>query len=64
MNNKSTSSGIGLLDVLAVVFIVLKLIGVIEWSWVWVLAPIWVQLVILVIVVVVIAIKDPWLFKK
>lgn len=29
----SSSKGLGLCDVLAVVFIVLKLIGVIDWSW-------------------------------
>lgn len=32
----------GILGVLLVVFIVLKLVGVIAWSWVWVLAPLWV----------------------
>lgn len=35
---------IGTLDLLAVVFIVLKLSGVITWSWLWVLAPWWIPL--------------------
>lgn len=26
----------------AIVFVVLKLVGVITWSWVWVLAPLWI----------------------
>jgi hypothetical protein len=30
------------LDVLLIVFIVLKLCGVIAWSWWWVLSPIWI----------------------
>jgi hypothetical protein len=30
-------------------FIVLKLTGVISWSWVWVLAPFWVSVVVAVI---------------
>lgn len=64
MGDKKTSSGLGLLDVLAVIFIVLKLLGVITWSWVWVLSPIWTQLVIVAIVFIVILIKDPWLLKK
>lgn len=64
MGDKKTSSGLGLLDVLAVIFIVLKLLGVITWSWVWVLSPIWIQLVIVEIVFIVILIKDPWLLKK
>lgn len=64
MRDKKTSSGLGLLDVLAVIFIVLKFLGVITWSWVWVLSPIWIQLVIVAIVFIVILIKDPWLLKK
>lgn len=64
MRDKKTSSGLGLLDVLAVIFIVLKLLGVITWNWVWVLSPIWIQLVIVAIVFIVILIKDPWLLKK
>ena len=64
MRDKKTSSGLGLLDVLAVIFIVLKLLGVITWSWVWVLSPIWIQLVIVAIVFIVILIKDPLLLKK
>lgn len=35
-----------LLGVLFVVFLVLKLVGVIAWSWWWVAAPIWVPLVV------------------
>lgn len=64
MRDKKTSSGLGLLDVLAVIFIVLKLLGVITWSWVWVLSPIWIQLVIVAIVFIVILVKDHWLLKK
>ena len=64
MRDKKTSIGLGLLDVLAVIFSVLKLLGVITWSWVWVLSPIWIQLVIVEIVFIVILIKDPWLLKK
>ena len=64
MRDKKSSSGLGLLDVLAVIFIVLKFLGVITCSWVWVLSPIWIQLVIVAIVFIVILIKDPWLLKK
>ena len=37
----SSSSGIGLTSLLAVLFIGLKLTKVITWSWWWVLAPVW-----------------------
>ena len=43
--NNSTRSGIGFTSLLAIVFIVLKLCHVIEWSWLWVLAPIWSDLI-------------------
>ena len=32
----------GILDVLAIMFIVLKILGLIQWSWLWVLSPIWI----------------------
>lgn len=31
----------GILEVLTVVFVVLKLVGTISWSWWWVLSPVW-----------------------
>lgn len=42
-NNKKTNGtrGIGFYGLLGIAFIVLKLCGVIDWSWIWVLAPIW-----------------------
>ena len=51
--NKSTSGGIGFCSLLSIVFIVLKLIGVITWSWVWVLAPLWIPASIFAIVLIV-----------
>ena len=32
---------VGFAGLLAIVFIILKLCSVIEWSWIWVLAPLW-----------------------
>lgn len=37
---------IGFCGLLTIAFIVLKLVGVISWSWLWVLAPIWMPFVI------------------
>lgn len=31
-----------ILDVLTIMFIVLKILGLIQWSWLWVLSPIWI----------------------
>lgn len=43
-------SGIGFTGLLTIVFIVLKLIGKITWSWVWVLSPVWISGIILVLI--------------
>lgn len=40
-SSSSSSAGIGFFGLLAVLFIGLKLLGHITWSWWWVLAPIW-----------------------
>jgi hypothetical protein len=37
---------ISIFSLLGIVFIVLKLTGVIAWSWVWVLAPFWIPMAI------------------
>jgi len=44
------SGGIGFFGLLTIVFITLKLIGVIEWSWVWVFSPIWVPFILVFII--------------
>lgn len=62
-NKNSSTGGMGCLGFLSVLlgvaFIVLKLVGVIEWSWVWVLAPIWIYAaatLLIIIVVVILAV--------
>ena len=40
-NDVSASGGIGFAGLLTIVFVTLKLTGVIDWSWLWVLAPLW-----------------------
>lgn len=51
MNNKGKSAGggMGICSVLTIVFIVLKLTGVIDWKWVWVLAPALIPLALVVV---------------
>lgn len=43
------SNGIGLANVLTIVFVVLKLCHVISWSWWWVLSPLWITFGLLAI---------------
>jgi len=49
--------GINLADLLLIAFIILKLCGVIQWSWLWVLAPLWIPLVIWLVVLIILFIK-------
>jgi len=41
--SRSGSSGVSIVGVLTIVFIILKLTKLISWSWMWVLAPIWIS---------------------
>lgn len=47
-NNSSSSNGISFASALGLLFIGLKLAGVIQWSWLWVLSPFWIGLAILI----------------
>jgi len=38
-----STGGLGLGGVLTVIFVVLKLLGLIKWSWLWVLSPMWIS---------------------
>lgn len=53
-SSSSSSGGIGFTGLLAIVFITLKLIGYITWSWWWVLAPIWIAASIFIVVMAII----------
>lgn len=44
--------------VLAIVFIVLKLCGVITWSWLWVLSPIWIDIALVLLIVLIVFIRN------
>lgn len=41
---QTTSGGVSILGVVQIVFIILKLVGVIEWSWWLVLIPLWIMI--------------------
>ena len=58
---KTESRGIGFSGLLTIVFIVLKLLGVINWSWLWVLSPLWITtLIVIVLVVVIEYLRKKW----
>jgi len=55
-NKSSSSSGIGFSGLLTIVFIVLKLMGYISWSWLWVLSPIWISLILVIVIIAIVAV--------
>jgi len=61
--NNNSSGGIGFAGLLTIVFIVLKLLGKIDWSWWWVLSPIWISILLVVVIIIVSATILAWLRK-
>ncbi len=48
--SSSSSSGVSTLGLLGVLFVALKLTGVIDWSWWWVTAPFWGGIVLILLI--------------
>lgn len=55
-NNETTSGGISFTGILFIVFLILKLTHVINWSWWWVTAPLWGGLVLLLAVLIIVVV--------
>lgn len=53
MDKNSRSTGLGLTSVLTIIFVVLKLVGVIDWSWWWVFCPILIDFGLAIIVLII-----------
>lgn len=45
-SNSAGNGGLGVCSVVGIVFVILKLTGVIDWSWVWVLSPFWIGIIL------------------
>ena len=60
MSNRESSvtvlGGIGLLDATFLIFLILKLTKVIDWSWWWVTAPFWGQFALMIVATIIISI--------
>ena len=52
-SNNTANRGIGFTGLLTIVFITLKLLKVITWSWIWVLSPIWITILLVILVLVI-----------
>ena len=49
----SKRSGLGVTRVLTIIFVVLKLVGVISWSWWWVFSPILIDIGLSILIVII-----------
>jgi len=56
-SNKTSNRGIGFIGLLTIAFIVLKLTGVINWSWLWVLSPIWIMVALSILIILIVLLK-------
>ena len=54
--NVTVNGGIGFPGLLTIVFIVLKLMKVITWSWWWVLSPLWIGFAAAIVILAIVAI--------
>jgi len=61
--SKKSSYGLGVPGVLLIVFIVLKLIKVITWSWWLVLSPLWIVAAVWIAIIMFVAIFG-WLYNR
>ena len=56
MESKTVVRRPGFVPLLTLLFIALKLVGVIAWPWVWVLAPLWITLALSLVLAVLVAV--------
>lgn len=52
-SSSAGSGGVGFSGALFLVFLVLKLTGVIAWSWWWITAPLWIPFLLVVVSLVI-----------
>jgi hypothetical protein len=60
---KATASagGVGFVGLLTIVFIILKLVGKITWSWLWVLSPLWISALFWLLVIIIFVVLLGWI---
>jgi hypothetical protein len=49
---------------LGLIFITLKLVGVISWSWWWVLAPFWIPFALMILIMIIVLLVILWKDKS
>lgn len=62
MAKNNARAPLGTFGTVGIVFLILKLCGLIHWSWVWVLSPFWIPIALLFVIFLIYFISS--LFKK
>lgn len=55
MNKDTNNGGIGFTGLLTLLFIGLKLAGIIDWPWLWVLSPAWISTIVVAVIIIIAA---------
>ena len=63
-DSNGSKVGLGFTECLQLIFIILKLCGIIEWSWFWVLSPIWITVGLVVFIAAILFIVGMYQVKK
>lgn len=63
-NETKSNSSISFLSLLFLVFLILKLCGVIDWSWWWITAPLWGGFAVLLVVLPIGGVIALWIGAK
>ena len=59
-NSSSSSSGLGFVGALTILFVALRLLEKIDWSWWWVLSPIWISTGLVVLFLTIAVLLVAW----
>lgn len=57
MASKNNNSAITFSGLLCLIFIVLKLTKIIDWSWWWVLSPLWIPALCVILIIIFFSVK-------
>lgn len=63
-DSNTSTGGIGFTGALFLVFLVLKLTNVIDWSWWWVTAPLWIHAIMAVLVLIAVFVFKEYIRRK
>ena len=63
-SKSSGGGGIGVFGLLGVVFVTLKLTGIIDWSWWWVTAPFWGGFAVFIVIFLMAVLIAAWVDSR